>query len=181
MNDSDRREYLILHNVRLAIYIAQKYSFEEDYESVALIGLVKAVNAFDLDKGIQFSTYAARVIHNEILMYIRKIKRCPQTISFETVIPGTDEKPLTVKETLSYEDNELMGLEQAELKFEIRKAIHSLPDRECKIICLLYGINEDRCYKQKEVADRFGLSQSYVSRLEKNILKKMKSKLKNYR
>ena len=181
MEPQDRRECLITNNIRLAISVAQKFSYEEDYESVAMIGLIKAADTFDIEKGIRFATYAARVIQNDILMYIRKNKRYPKIISLETIIPGTDENPLTIKDTLSYEDERLMNLEQAEQTLELHRILHSLPDRECKIICLLYGIGVNRSYKQNEVAERFGLSQSYISRLEKNILNKMKIKLKNYR
>jgi RNA polymerase sporulation-specific sigma factor len=181
MNPNERRESLITNNIRLAISVAQKFSYEEDFESAAMIGLIKAADTFDIEKGIRFATYAARVIQNDILMYIRKNKKYLKIISFETVIPGTDESPLTIGDTLSYEDKELDKFEKAEGVKELHEAIHSLPDRECKIICLLYGIGESRSYRQKEVAERFGLSQSYISRLEKNILKKMKIKLKNYR
>ncbi len=181
MEPQDRRECLITNNIRLAISVAQKFSYEEDYESVAMIGLIKAADTFDIEKGNRFATYAARVIQNDILMYIRKNKRYLPIISFETIIPGTDENPLTIEDTLSYEDEQLMNLEQAEQTLELHNIIHSLPDRECKIICLLYGIGESRSYRQNEVAKRLGLSQSYISRLEKNILKKMKIKLKNYR
>lgn len=181
MNPNERRESLITNNIRLAISVAQKFSYEEDFESVAMIGLIKAADTFDIEKGIRFATYAARVIQNDILMYIRKNKKYLKIISFETVIPGTDESPLTIGDTLSYKDKEIDKFEKAEGVKELHEAIHSLPDRECKIICLLYGIGESRSYRQKEVAERFGLSQSYISRLEKNILKKMKIKLKNYR
>lgn len=179
MNWQKRRESLINNNIRLAISIAQKFRFEEDYESVAMIGLVKAANTFDMSKDIRFATYATRVITNEILMYIRKEKRSPKAMSFETVIMGTDET-LTIEDMLSYVDKEMFRLEQAEQISELHGLIHSLPDRECKIICQLYGIGE-RSRTQKEVAERLGISQSYVSRLEKSILKKMKIKLKNYR
>lgn len=180
MNSQDRRECLITNNIRLAISVAQKFGHEEDYESVAMIGLIRAADTFELDKGACFSTYATRVIQNQILMYLRKCKRQIQAISFETVVAGTEET-LAVKDTLSYEDGQLKRLEQSEQTAELYKVVHSLPDRECKIICLLYGIDEKRPYNQREVAERFGLSQSYISRLEKIILKKMKSKLKNYR
>lgn len=181
MNPNERRESLITNNIRLAISVAQKFSYEEDYESVAMIGLVKAADTFDLGKEIKFATYATRVISNEILMYIRKSKKDLYTISFETIIPGTDERPLTIGNTLSYEDKELDKFEKAEGIIELHEAINSLPDREFRIICLLYGIGECRSYKQKEVAEKIGLSQSYISRLEKSILKKMKIKMKNYR
>lgn len=180
MSPVERREKLITNNIRLAISVAQKFSFEEDYESVAMIGLIKAADTFDIEKGINFATYATRVIHNDILMHIRKIKKYSHTVSFETVIPGTDEAPLTIGDTLSYEDEDMDKLEKAEGIKALIDVIHSLPDRECKIICLLYGIGETRRYKQHEVAERFGISQSYVSRVEKRILKKMKTMLKNY-
>lgn len=179
MEPQDRRECLITNNMRLAMLVAQKFGHEEDYESVAMIGLIRAADTFDLDKGSCFSTYAARVIQNQILMYLRKSKRQIQAISFETVIAGTEET-LTVKDMLSYEDGQLTRLEQAEQRKELHEVICSLPDRECTIICLLYGLGE-KIHTQKQVAERLGISQSYVSRLEKSILKKMKSKLKNYR
>ena len=179
MEPQKRRECLITNNMRLAISVAQKFGHEEDYESVAMIGLIKAEDTFDLDKGACFSTYAARVIQNQILMYLRKCKRQIQAISFETVVAGTEET-LAVKDMLSYEDGQLMRLEQTEQTAELYKVVHSLPDRECKIICLLYGLGE-KIHTQKQVAERLGISQSYVSRLEKSILKKMKLKLKNHR
>lgn len=119
------------------------------------------------------------MIQNQILMYLRKCKRQIQAISFETVVAGTEET-LAVKDTLSYEDGQLKRLEQSEQTAELYKVVHSLPDRECRIICLLYGIGE-KVHTQKQVAERLGISQSHVSRLEKSILKKMKIKLKNYR
>jgi RNA polymerase sporulation-specific sigma factor len=179
MEPQKRRDCLITNNMRLAISVAQKFGYEEDYESVAMIGLIRAADTFDLDKGACFSTYAARVVQNQILMYLRKCKRQIQAISFETVVTGTEEN-LTVKDTLSYEDDQLMRLEQAEQIAELYKVVHSLPDRECEIICLLYGFG-DKSHTQKEVAERLSLSQSYISRLEKSILKKMKSMLKNHR
>ncbi|WP_124066275.1 sigma-70 family RNA polymerase sigma factor [Clostridium sp. E02] len=179
MEPQKRRECLITNNMRLAISVAQKFSYEEDYESVAMIGLIKAADTFDLDKGINFATYATRVIYNEILMYIRKNKRHPQALSIETIIHGTDENPLTIEDTLNYEDEQMMRLEQEEQTIELHKIIHSLPDRECKIICQLYGIGEES-HTQKDVAEWLGISQSYVSRLEKKILKKMKLRLRSY-
>lgn len=179
MEPQKRRESLITNNMRLAISVAQKFGYEEDYESLAMLGLIRAADTFDMDKGACFSTYAARVIQNQILMYLRKCKRQIQAISYETVVAGTEET-LAVKDTLSYEDEQLMRLEQSEQIAELYNVVHSLPDRECKIICLLYGIGE-KVHTQKQVAERLGISQSYISRLEKSILKKMKSKLKNYR
>lgn len=178
MEPQKRRECLITNNMRLAISVAQKFGYEEDYESLAMLGLIRAADTFDLDKGACFSTYAARVIQNQILMYLRKCKRQIQAISFETVVAGTEET-LAVKDMLSYEDEQLIRLEQAEQTAKLYEVIRSLPDREYKIICQLYGIGEES-YTQKEVAKRLGISQSYVSRLEKSILKKMKSKLKKY-
>ncbi|WP_367567263.1 sigma-70 family RNA polymerase sigma factor [Lacrimispora sp.] len=181
MNPLERREYLIINNIRLAISIAQKFSFEEDYESVAMIGLIKAVDTFNLDKDIQFATYASMVIRNEILMYIRKTKKHSSNISFETIIHSDpDGNPLTLGDVLENKDDFLDNVEKKEELTELYKAINSLSDRDRKIICLLYGI-DTKPYTQKEVGDILKVSQSYVSRLEKNILMKMKKKLKNYR
>ncbi len=178
MEPQDRRESLIKNNIRLAISVAHKFSYEEDYESVAMIGLIKAADTFDIESGINFATYATRVIYNDILMYIRRIKKHSKVVSFETIIPGTDETPLTIGDTLSYDDEKINELEKAEGIKALHDAIHSLPERECKIICLLYGIGEARRYKQREVAEQFGISQVYVSRVEKKILKKMRIKLR---
>lgn len=182
MSPVERREKLITNNIRLAISVAQKFSFEEDYESIAMIGLIKAADNFDIEKGINFATYATRVIHNDILMYIRKIKRYSSNISLETIVHCDQEgNQLTIEDLLEYEDDSFNNVEKEEQVIKLYKTLDSLPDRECKIICLLYGIGEVRRYKQHEVAERFGISQSYVSRVEKRILKKMKIMLKNYR
>lgn len=181
MEPQKRRDCLITNNMRLAISVAQKFSYEEDYESVAMIGLIKAVDTFNINKEIQFATYASMVIRNEILMYIRKMKKHSSNISFETIINcDSDGITLSIADVLEYEDESFDNLEQVEQKEKLYDVICSLPDRECKIICLLYGIDEE-VHTQKQVAERLGISQSYISRLEKSILKKMKSKLKNYR
>lgn len=181
MEPQDRRECLIKNNIRLAISVAQRFSYEEDYESVAMIGLIKAVDTFNLDKEIQFATYASMVIRNEVLMYIRKMKKHSSNISFETIINcDSDGITLSISDVLEYEDESFDNVEQVEQREKLYDVIYSLPDRECKIICLLYGLGE-KVHTQKQVAERLGISQSYISRLEKNILKKMKSMLKNYR
>lgn len=181
MNPLDRRQYLIINNLRLAISIAQKFSYEDDYESVAILGLIKATDTFNLDKEIQFATYATMVIRNDILMYIRKNKRHSSNISFETIIHSDpDGNPLTLGDVLENKDDFSDNIETKEELTELYKAINSLSDRDRKIICLLYGIDTKPC-TQKEVGDILKVSQSYVSRLEKSILKKMKIKLKNYR
>ena len=114
--------------------------------------------------------------------YIPKFSKDENEIEMlRSMNPNERRESLIMSDTLSYKDKEIDKFEKAEGVKELHEAIHSLPDRECKIICLLYGIGESRSYRQKEVAERFGLSQSYISRLEKNILKKMKIKLKNYR
>ncbi len=182
-SDEGARQILIEHNLRLVVYIAKRFENTgtglEDLISIGTIGLVKAINTFRADKNIKLATYASRCIENEILMYIRKHSnaRCEISID-EPLNTDWDGNELLLSDVLgSEEDSVLFELEQLEEKMIIRKAVASLDDREREIIELRYGMNGTTELTQKEVADRLGISQSYISRLEKKIISRLKEEI----
>lgn len=179
MPDDKRREYMILSNLRLSIYRAARFSKEEDFESIAIIGLIKAVDSFDFNRNVTFATYASRCIDNEILLDIRKNKRNLKAVPYETIITDKDGNEITLLEFLGEDDNCSVELEKEELKEEIRGALAQLPEKEKRIICLLYGIDGEK-YTQCQVANMLGLSQSYVCRLEKRAFERLRRKLRDY-
>ncbi len=178
------RDTLIEHNLRLVIFIAKRYEsnpiFMEDLISIGSIGLIKAVNTFKRDKGIKLVTYASRCIENEILMYLRKKNRRKVEVSFD--------EPLNV----DYDGNELLlsdiigtdkdliekEFEKKEQKQQIMKALNTLKGREKLIMQMRYGIQQEEL-TQKDVALILGISQSYISRLEKKIIKKLQAYVQN--
>ena len=181
--DEQARQILIEHNLRLVVYIAKKFENTgtgiEDLTSIGTIGLVKAINTFRADKNIKLATYASRCIENEILMYIRKHSntRCEISID-EPLNTDWDGNELLLSDVLgSEEDNVLFEIEQNEEKMMIRQAVEALDDREREIIQLRYGMNGVEELTQKEVADRLGISQSYISRLEKKIISRLKEEI----
>ena len=164
------RQTLIEHNLRLVVYIAGKFGNTgtgiEDLVSIGTIGLIKAINTFRADKNIKLATYASRCIENEILMYIRK---------------SSGKREVSIDEPLSvdWDGNDVSrDLEKNEEKKTIRDAIRGLDEREQVIINLRYGLNGGRELTQKEVADMMGISQSYISRLEKKILSRLGEELR---
>ncbi len=174
---------LIEHNLRLVVYIAKRFENTgvciEDLVSIGTIGLIKAVNTFRTDKNIKLATYASRCIENEILMYIRKISnsRCEISID-EPLNVDWDGNELLLSDILGNdEDNIVYELEQKEEKQAIRQAVASLPPREREIIEMRYGLGGGEELTQKEVADRLGISQSYISRLEKKIIARLREEL----
>ena len=177
------RNILIEHNLRLVVYIAKRFENTgtgiEDLTSIGTIGLVKAINTFRADKNIKLATYASRCIENEILMYIRKHSNSKCEISIdEPLNTDWDGNELLLSDVLgSEEDSVLFEIEQYEEKMIIRRAVASLDDREREIIELRYGMNGARELTQKEVADRLGISQSYISRLEKKIISRLKEEI----
>ena len=183
-HDDSARQMLIEHNLRLVVYIAKRFENTgtgiEDLTSIGTIGLVKAINTFRADKNIKLATYASRCIENEILMYIRKHSNSKCEISIdEPLNTDWDGNELLLSDVLgSEEDSVLFEIEQYEEKMIIRRAVASLDDREREIIELRYGMNGARELTQKEVADRLGISQSYISRLEKKIIAKLKDEIK---
>ena len=182
--DIEARNILIEHNLRLVVFLAKKYentSFDiEDLVSIGSIGLIKGINTYKIDKNIKLATYASRCIANEILMFLRKNKRKKVEISLE--------------ETLNYdaEGNELrlediLGTEQDVVpkEFEdvldkelLKREIETLEPREKEIMTLRYGLNNSEEYTQKEVAEMLGISQSYISRIEKKIVKRLQNIMK---
>ncbi len=181
--DEGARQILIERNLRLVVYIAKRFENAgtglEDLISIGTIGLVKAINTFRADKNIKLATYASRCIENEILMYIRKNSgvRCEVSID-EPLNTDWDGNELLLSDVLgSEEDNVLFEIEQLEERTMIRRAVASLGEREREIIELRYGMNGTRELTQKEVADRLGISQSYISRLEKKIISQLKEEI----
>ena len=173
--DKDAREELIVHNLRLVVYIAKKFENTgipiEDLISIGTLGLIKAVNTFRISKNIKLATYASRCIENEILMYIRKRsgQKCEVSMD-EPLNTDWDGNELLLSDVLgSEEDGDAYELEREEERAAVRKAVAALDPRERELIELRYGFTGDEL-TQKEVADRLGISQSYISRLEKRTL-----------
>ena len=182
-DNEDVRSTLIEHNLRLVVYIARKFENTgvnvEDLISIGTIGLIKAINTFKPDKNIKLATYASRCIENEILMYIRKRNgsRCEVSID-EPLNVDFDGNELLLSDILgSDEDSVSYELEQREERRVIRDAVDKLCDRERMIIGLRFGLDGSREMTQKEVADLLGISQSYISRLEKKIISKLKREI----
>ena len=186
--DEDARQKLILHNLRLVSHIVRKYYSSspdsEDLISIGVIGLVKAVDTFKTESGTRFATYAARCIQNEVLMHFRSQKKRNGEVSLgETIDIDRDGNPLTYMDVIS--TNEDLS-EDIDLKTCIEKVLRLikgvLNDRERQIVILRYGLfDAKRSYTQKEVAERLGISRSYVSRIEKSALEKLKEGLGNGR
>ena len=181
--DSVARATLIERNLRLVVYISRKFENTgisiEDLISIGAIGLIKAVNSFDPDKNIKLATYASRCIENEILMVLRKTNRLKLEVSFdEPLNTDWDGNELLLSDILGTEPD----LVSKDLDADIEKqmlhvAIDKLNPREKYIVGLRYGLGEDKEHTQKEVADMMGISQSYISRLEKRIIGKLREEL----
>ena len=180
--DMNARDVLIEHNLRLVVYIAKRYETNpvmmEDLISIGTIGLIKAVASFDSEKNIKLVTYASRCIENEILMFLRKKNRRKQEVSFdEPLNVDYDGNELLLSDILGTEDDLVVQqVYQREDRRNLLKAMKALDSKERMILKLRYGLG---CVEatQKEIADQFGISQSYISRMEKKILHKLKSQL----
>ena len=177
------REELILHNLRLVSHIVRKYystaKNQEDLVSIGSIGLVKAVDSFDHKNGARFATYAARCIQNEILMYFRSQKKLNNEVSInDTIDVDRDGNPLTYIDVICAEDD---SDERLDRMMQSKKAVALvktvLDERERKIIILRYGLGGHKPLPQREVAEKLGISRSYVSRIEKGALKKLQDKM----
>ena len=181
--DIQSRNVLIEHNLRLVVYIAKKFENTgigiEDLVSIGTIGLVKAINTFKNDKNIKLATYASRCIENEILMYLRKINPQKNEISIdEPLNVDWDGNELLLGDILcSEEDMVYRDIEEREEKGIILKAVESLAERDKRIIYMRFGLCGEKEKTQKEVADLLGISQSYISRIEKKIINKLKKEL----
>ena len=184
-DDRSSSAVLVEHNLRLVVYIAKKFENTdvglEDLISIGTIGLIKAVNTFRSDKNIKLATYASRCIENEILMYIRKSAPHRNDVSIdEPLNVDWDGNELLLSDVLGSDDDSVSrGIEQSEDEKTVRCAVASLSERERSIIELRFGMSGKREYTQKEVADMMGISQSYISRLEKRIIEKLRITIKN--
>ena len=181
--DKEAREELIVHNLRLVVYIAKKFENTgipiEDLISIGTLGLIKAVNTFRSSKNIKRATYASRCIENEILMYLRKTNALKAEVSyFEPLNIDWDGNELLLSDVLGNEPDEIYrDLEEDDERNRLYKIISSLGERERLIMTMRFGIGGGREYTQKEVADSLGISQSYISRLEKRIIEKIKREI----
>lgn len=179
-NKNKVKEILIVHNLRLVVYIARKFDTTtasvEDLISIGTIGLIKAVNTFCPEKNIKLATYASRCIENEILMYLRKNSSRAGEISIdEPLNVDWDGNELLLSDVLG-SDNEDIGrsIELEDERQLLRRLIYDLPARERQIMEMRFGLSGAQELTQKEVADLLGISQSYISRLEKRIISKLK-------
>lgn len=178
--ESAVREDLIIHNLRLVVYIAKKFESSgvniEDLISIGTIGLIKAVNTFRPEKNIKLATYASRCIENEILMFLRKTVSHKADVSIdEPLNVDWDGNELLLSDILGSAADEIHeGIEYDDEKQMLIQSIQKLPQRERTIMCLRFGIGGGREYTQKEVAELLGISQSYISRLEKRILERLR-------
>ena len=181
--DTDARQKLIEHNIRLVIYEVNGRFNTLEYDkselvSIGILGLVKAVDTYDASKKIEFSTYAARCIDNEILMFIRRLKKEKCVDSLDRPISGEEEdKAIKLEDVIKSDEDIQTSYEGKEIYAQIRKIVYSLPEREREIIMLYFGFYEGRIYKQKEIADKLNISRSYASRLIAKIVKKIKKQL----
>lgn len=182
--DEKAREMLIVHNLRLVVYIAKKFENSrvniEDLISIGTIGLIKAVNTFSPEKNIKLATYASRCIENEILMHLRKIASQKVEISLdEPLNTDWDGNELMLADVLGSDGDEInREMEEEDEKRILLQVIDTLPEREKEIIDMRFGLGEKEELTQKQVADKLGISQSYISRLEKRIIKKIGNKMK---
>lgn len=182
--DEEARNILIEHNLRLVVFLAKKYENTgydiEDLVSIGSIGLIKGINTYKVDKNIKLATYASRCIANEILMFLRKNKKRKGEISFEDALNYDAEgNELHLEDILGTEDDIVpKEFEDRMDKEQLEKEISILDDREKNIMTLRYGLFNTKEYTQKEVATMLGISQSYISRIEKKVIKKLKTVLK---
>lgn len=178
--DEEARNILIEHNLRLVVFLAKKYENTtydiEDLVSIGSIGLIKGINTYKIDKNIKLATYASRCISNEILMFLRKNKRKKAEVSLEDALNYDAEGNELHLEDILGTDADLVPNEyEKQVDKEIlSKEIEDLQDRDKEIMTLRYGLNNTKEYTQKEVAEILGISQSYISRIEKKVIRKLK-------
>ena len=181
--DLEARNILVERNLRLVAHVMKKYyaqtADQEDLISIGTIGLIKGITTFDISKGARLATYASRCIENEILMYFRSQRKSAQDVSLSDYIEaGADGAPLALMDVIS-EDGDLMEeVSTREAALLIRKAVKKcLTDQERQVIVLRYGLSGEGPLRQRQVAERTGISRSYVSRIEKRALQKLKKAL----
>ncbi len=177
------KDKLIVHNLRLVVYIARKFDTAptgiEDLISIGTIGLIKAVNTFCPERNIKLATYASRCIENEILMHLRKVSSRRNEISIdEPLNTDWDGNELLLSDVLGSDGDEVgRGIEQEDERHQLNGFVSGLPPRERQIMEMRFGMNGYPEYTQKQVADTLGISQSYISRLEKRIIVKLKKQI----
>ena len=182
--DLKARDKLIEHNLRLVVYLSKKYENTkvelEDLVSIGTIGLIKGINTYKNDKNIKLATYASRCIDNEILMYLRKNKKRKADVSLDESLSFDSEgNELHLEDILGTEkDIVTKDLEENDMRKIMLKEIGKLNERDKQIMVLRYGLNDTKEYTQKEVAELLGISQSYISRIEKKVISKISSMIK---
>ncbi len=183
--DTAARDRLIEHNLRLVAHITKKYYAQcddtDDLISIGTIGLIKAINTYDPSKKVKLATYASRCIENEILMYLRSMRRKATEVSLADALEADEDGGgMSLMDLLSEEsdlDERLVLAEQAQ---KVRNAVkNALTEREEKVICLRYGLTGKTPMTQRETAEMLGISRSYISRIEKKALEKLRSKLED--
>lgn len=185
-DDATIKKSLIEHNMRLVVYIARKFDNSgvdlDDLISIGTIGLIKAINSFKSDKNIKLATYASRCIENEILMYLRRIVKIKTEVSFDEPLNTDFEgNELLLSDVLGTDgDCVSSGIETSVERELLKNALSKLTEREKKIMTMRFGLSGGREYTQKEVADLLGISQSYISRLEKRIIHRLKSDISKF-
>jgi RNA polymerase sporulation-specific sigma factor len=177
--DSDARNRLIEHNLRLVAHIVKKFDNtgedSEDLISIGTIGLIKAIESFQSDKGTKLATYAARCVENEILMHLRSLKKTRKDVSLHDPI-GTDKEgnEITLIDVLGTEADEVLDVVQFKIeKNKIYQHLHILDEREKEVIIGRFGLTDEKEKTQREIAKELGISRSYVSRIEKRALMKL--------
>ena len=179
----EARDKLIEHNLRLVVFIAKRFENTgasiEELISIGTVGLIKAISSFDAEKNIRLATYASRCIENEILMFIRKSSQSKREISIdEPLSVDWDGNELLLSDVLGSDiDVVSRDMEEDEERRMVRAAVEKLNPRERAIIEMRFGLNDGRELTQKEVADALGISQSYISRIEKKIMNVLKKKI----
>lgn len=181
---NEAKNKLIEHNLRLVVYLSKKYENTkidlEDLVSIGTIGLIKGINTYKMDKNIKLATYASRCIDNEILMYLRKNKKRNGDVSLEESLSYDSEGNELHLEDILGTDPDLVTkeLEDNDLKETLMKEINNLPERDKQIMKLRYGLFGEKEITQKELAEKLNISQSYISRIEKKVIKKIKETIK---
>ncbi len=179
----EARNTLIEHNLRLVVHIVKKYysanSDAEDLISIGTIGLIKGIESYRPDKGVRLATYASRCIENEILMYFRSCRKSAQDVSLSDALDADGEgNGLSLMDTLSVPDELWEDLARQEQRISLRRAIGEfLNEREAEVLRLRYGLNGALPMAQRKVAEKLGISRSYVSRIEKKAMEKLKNGL----
>ena len=182
-NNQEARASLIEHNLRLVVYIAQKFDNTgvgmEDLISIGTIGLIKAINTFNPEKKIKLATYASRCIENEILMYFRSQRKYQGEVSLSDSLDADPEgNALSLMDVISVDDDMLENLDARDSCQKVRRCVETcLTDREAKVITLRYGLDGEAPRTQREIASACGISRSYVSRLEKKALGKLREEM----